>query len=85
AQTFFKIRYLIDEKDMILYERTLMVSGDKKASPTVGVEHRTYHVYGQKTVDGVIYGLQSPQDGCEKVIIELMAKSIKSFKPRTES
>ncbi|MFT5778275.1 MAG: hypothetical protein ACI837_001231, partial [Crocinitomicaceae bacterium] len=42
AQTFFKIRYLIDEKDMILYERTLMVSGDKKASPTVGVEHRTY-------------------------------------------
>lgn len=82
---FFKVRYLIDEKDMILYERTLIVSGSKQASPAVGVEHKTYHVYGQKTIDGVIYGLQSAQDGCEKTIIEFMAKSIKSFTARAES
>ena len=79
---FFKIRYLMDEKDMILYERTLIVAATDDASSSVGVEHKTYHVYGQKKIDNVIYGLQSPQDGCEKVIIEFMAKSIKSFKER---
>ena len=64
----------------ILYERTLLVKGTDKASPTVGVEHKSYHVYGKKTVDGITYELQSREDGYEKVIIELMAKSIKSFK-----
>jgi hypothetical protein len=77
---FFKVKYLIDEEDMILYERTLLVKGTDKASPTVGVEHKSYHVYGKKTVDGITYELQSREDGYEKVIIELMAKSIKSFK-----
>lgn len=84
-QTFFKIDYLIDEGDMILYERTLLVKGTDKASPTVGIEHRSYHVYGQKIVDGITYELQSRPDGYEKVIIELMAKSIKSIKPIKES
>ncbi len=79
---FFKVRYLMDEEDMILYERTLIVSGTENASSSVGVEHKTYHVYGQKKIGKVIYGLQSPQDGCEKIIIEFMAKSIKSFKAR---
>jgi hypothetical protein len=78
---FFKVKYLIDEKDLILYERTLMVKGTDKASPTVGVEHKTYHVYASKTIDGITYELQSREEGYEKVIIELMAKSIKSFRP----
>ncbi len=81
-QTFFKIDYIIDEPDMILYERTLLVKGTKKASSKVGVEHRSYHVYGQKIIDGITYELQSREDGYEKVIIELMAKSIKSMKPK---
>lgn len=81
-QTFFKIDYVIDEPDMILYERTLLVKGTDKASSKVGVEHRSYHVYGQKIVDGITYELQSREDGYEKVIIELMAKSIKSVKPK---
>lgn len=81
-QTFFKINYVIDEPDMILYERTLLVKGTEKASSKVGIEHRSYHVYGQKIVDGITYELQSREDGYEKVIIELMAKSIKSVKPK---
>ena len=79
-QSFFKVKYLLDEEDMILYERTLLVKGTDKASKRVGVEHKTYHVYGQKIVDGITYELQSREDGYEKMIIELMAKSIRSFK-----
>lgn len=79
-QTMFKINYLIDEKDLILYERNLIVKGSKKASPTVGVEHKSYHVYGQKIINGVTYELRSRDEGYEKNIIKLMGKSIKSFK-----
>ena len=84
-QTFFEIDYLIDDGDMIVYERTLIVKGTDKASPTVGIEHKSYHVYGQKIVNGITYELQSRPDGYEKMIIELMAKSIKSLKPIKES
>ncbi len=79
-QTFFKVEYLVDEPDLIVYERTLMVKGSDKAAPTVGVEHKSYHVYGQKIVNDITYELQSRPDGYEKSIIQLMAKSIKSFK-----
>lgn len=79
-QKFFKIKYLMDEPDLIVYERTLMVSGSKYAAPEVGVEHKSYHVYGQKTINNIIYGLSSSEEGCDKHIVELMAKSIKSFK-----
>lgn len=79
-QKFFKITYLIDQPDLIVYERELIVAGLKKASPKVGVEHKSYHVYGQKTINKIIYGLSSSEEGCEKHIVELMAKSIKSFK-----
>ena len=77
-QKFFKIKYLIDETDLIVYERTLMVSGSKYAAPEVGIEHKSYHVYGQKTINKIIYGLSSAEEGCDKHIVELMAKSIKS-------
>jgi hypothetical protein len=77
----FKINYLIEEDELILYEQTLMVRGSKKAAPTVGVEHKSFHVYGQKVIDGITYELRSRDEGYEKMIIELMAKSIKSFKP----
>lgn len=79
---FFKIKYLIDEPDMILYERVLVVKGTDKAPSTVGVEHKSYHVFGQKTIDGITYTLESREEGYEKIIIEMMAKSIKSFEPK---
>ena len=84
-QDFFKVEYLIDDEEMLLYERILVVDGTNDAPSSVGVEHRSYHVYGQKVVDGITYELQSRPDGYEKVIIELMAKSIRSFKPSKSS
>ena len=81
-KTFFKVKYLIDEPDLILYERELIVKGSDRAPSTVGIEHKSYHVYGQKTIDGITYVLESREEGYEKIIIELMAKSIKSFEPK---
>ena len=80
---FFKIKYLIDDEDMILYQRELVVKGSDRAASTVGVEHKSYHVFGQKTVDGITYVLESREEGYEKNIIEMMAKSIKSFNPKS--
>lgn len=79
---FFKVKYLIDEPDMILYQRELIVTGSQGASASVGVEHKSYHVFGQKTIDGITYVLESREEGYEKMIIELMAKSIKSFEAK---
>jgi hypothetical protein len=81
---FFQITYLIDEPQLILYERKLIVKGDKNAAPEVGVEHITYHVYGEKNLDGITYELRSRDAGFgadQKHIAEMMAKTIKSFNP----
>ncbi len=79
--SMFKITYLVDEKDLIIYEQELIVRGDKNASSKVGVKHKSFHVYGQKEINGIYYELKSREEGFEKMIIELVAKSIKSFKP----
>lgn len=76
---FYNLKYLVDEPDMIVYERELIVDGKKEASSTVGVEHKSYHVYAQKTINGITYKFASRPEGFEKMIIELMAKSIKSI------
>lgn len=84
---FFQITYLIDEPQLILYERKLIVKGDKNAAPEVGVEHITYHVYGEKNLDGITYELRSRDAGFgadQKHIAEMMAKTIKSFKSLTK-
>lgn len=80
-QDVFNIRYLVDEKDLIVFESVLIVRGSKEASPTVGVKHKSYHVYAQKVINEITYELRSRDEGYEKMIIELMAKSIRSFKP----
>jgi hypothetical protein len=77
---FYKIKYLIDEKDFILYEQELMPKGSTEAATSVGIPHKSYHVYAQKVIDGVTYVFRSRDEGFEKPIIELMAKSIKSVK-----
>lgn len=78
---FYNIKYLIDEPDLIMYERILKVDGKKGVSKSVGFEHKTYHVVGQVTVGKITYLFQSREDGYEKVIIDLMVKSIRSIKP----
>ena len=80
AETLFQVEYLLDEKDLIVYKKTLIVKGSTKASPKVGVEHKSFHVYGQKISRGITYELRSQDSGSSLEIIKLMAKSIKSFK-----
>ena len=80
---FYKINYLIDQKNFIMYEQELIPKG-VKASNSVGVPHKSYHVYAEKVIDGVTYVFRSQDEGAEKLIIELMAKSIKSVKPLKE-
>ena len=82
---FYNVKYLIDEPDLIMYERELKVNGQKGASNSVGVEHKTYHVYGQKVINDITYVFRSRDDGFERMIIDLMVKSIKSVKPLDEA
>lgn len=81
----FKLEYLIDTTDLIIYKRTLIVDGDKKASSRVGVSHVSYHVFGLKKIGKYYYSFSSQQDGCEKGIAELMAKSIRSVKAKEKA
>ena len=79
-RTFYNIKYLIEDEDLIMYERTLVVSGAENASPTVGIEHKSYHVYGQKKLGKIYYELRSQEEGSDKTIINLMVKSIRSLR-----
>ena len=82
---FYKIKYIENKPDFIFYERILKVEGEKSAPKSVGLEHKSYHVYGQKVIDGITYVFRSRDEGFEKVIIDFMAKSIKSVKPIKKS
>lgn len=75
----FEVNYIINDKDLVMYERRLIVKGEANAPKTVGIEHKSYHVYGQKVINGITYELRSRDEGYERMIIELMAKSIRSF------
>ena len=70
-QTFFQVNYLIDEPNLILYERTLLVKGIDKASPNVGVEHKSFHIYASKVINEITYEFKSREDGNEKIIVEI--------------
>jgi hypothetical protein len=78
-QTIFKIRYLQNEKDIIVFEKTLLVKGAKKAPLKLGLTHRSYHVYGQKKIGNITYELKCDDNGEEEFVIKLMAKTINSF------
>lgn len=79
---FYDVRYLLDETDLIVYEITLKVRGHAQASNSVGVKHISYHVYGERIINGIHYELRSRDEGFERPIIELMAKSIRSFQEK---
>ncbi len=79
-QDIFKLKYMVDEENLIVYERILDVKGSSDAASSVGVEHKSYHVYAERQIAGVTYILESRQEGFEKRIINLMTKSIRSFR-----
>jgi hypothetical protein len=77
---WFEIKYLVDEKDLIVYQKILKVKGVNNASPKVGVDHISYHVYAEKVIDGITYELRNSDEGNDKELTRWIAKSIKSFK-----
>jgi hypothetical protein len=79
-EKMFRIQYLTDEPDLLVYKRTLIVRGVKNASPKVGVEHSSFHVYAVRSIHGINYELRSNDEGSSKKLVELMVKSIRSFK-----
>lgn len=82
---FYEVKYLLEEPDLIIYEITLKVRGHANASKSVGVDHVSYHVYSERIVNGIHYELRSRDEGFARNIIELMAKSIRSFKDKDKA
>jgi len=81
ALNVYDITYLVDQPNFIVYKLVLRVKGDKNAAKNVGIPHESFHVFAEKEIDGITYEFRSPDDGYEKVIIELLAKSIRSVGP----
>lgn len=82
---FYDVEYLVDEADLIVYKITLKVRGHANASKNVGVKHESYHVYGERVINGIHYEMRSRDEGFDKPIIDLMAKSIRSIKEQTQN
>lgn len=78
ALDIFETKFLVDEKDLIVYESTLKVEGEKSSPIIIAKPHVSYHVYGQKIIDGYTYVFRSREEGYPRNIIDLMAKSIRS-------
>ncbi len=76
----YEINYIVDKPDFIIYELKLKVKGISEADKSVGVTHKAYHVFGEKVIDDITYEFRSPDEGFERMIIEKMAKSIRSVK-----
>lgn len=68
---FFKIEYLIEEDNLIMYKRELADGAGGNTS---------YHVYGIKTLNGSNIVLRSHDDGFHKPIVKDMVRTIKSAK-----
>ena len=76
----YDIEYIVDKPDFIIYELKLKVKGISEADKSVGVQHKAYHVFSEKVIDDITYEFRSPDEGFERMIIEMMAKSIRSVK-----
>lgn len=79
---FYDVEYIVDDPNLIVYKIKLKVRGNQNASKKVGINHEAYHVYGEQVINGIHYELRSRDEGFEKPIIDLMAKTIRSFKAK---
>lgn len=75
----FEVTILKDEGDCIVYKRELL-----KNINTPKYKHISYHVYGLKKLGDYYYELKNKESGDGKEVVELMAKSIRSFKLKTK-
>lgn len=80
-EIFSKITYIEESDSMLVYEKELIPTGISSASKDVGTEHKAYHIFGVQKVGEFNYTLHSGLDGVQSTdILELMKKSIRSFK-----
>lgn len=74
----YKVDYLEDKENFLLYTKKLTVDGKKDADPNVGIEHSGYYCYGQHTIEGINFVFRSGDTGSPKLIADYIAKSILS-------
>ena len=77
---FYDVKFLKKNPKTLIYERSLKVDGKKNASKNVGVEHKTYHLFMTKVINGIIYVFETRDAGSSKEIVELQEKCINSIK-----
>lgn len=75
----YDVEFLEQEDNFVYYKSTLKVDG-ATAKGDVGVDHVTFHVMAQHTIDGVNYIFRTNKAGHPKPITDYMAKSVKSVK-----
>ena len=82
---FYKISYLKNTQNKIIYKRELKVSGKENAPSKVGTEHITYHIFQMKEINGIIYVLKNQDEGSSKKIVDLLEQSFDSFKSNKQN
>ncbi|MGM0479365.1 MAG: hypothetical protein ACQERC_09080 [Bacteroidota bacterium] len=76
--SIYEVEFLEKEEDFVYYKSTLNMD---EGNDEVGVDHVTFHVVAQHTIDGINYIFRTNKEGHPKPITDYMAKSVKSVKP----
>jgi len=76
--SMYEVEFMEETENFLYYKKTLKVDGTSDAGKNVGIQHVSYHCYGQHTIGGVNYVFRTNDNGHHKPITEYMAKSIKS-------
>ena len=75
----FKVSIISDEGDCIIYKRQLI-----KHINVPKYKHVSYHIYGLIKLGDYYYEIKNKASGDSKTVIDLMEKSVKSFKIKPE-
>ena len=76
---FYNVKFLKKTATTLVYERTLNVNGKKNTPKSVGIEHKSYHLFMTKTIQNIIYTFETNEGGSTKEIVELQEKCINSI------
>jgi hypothetical protein len=71
----FKVSIISDEEDCIIYKRQLI-----KHINVPKYKHVSYHIYSLINLGDYYYEIKNKASGDSKIVIDLMKKSVKSFK-----
>ena len=82
---FYKITFIKNTENKIIYKRELKVDGITNASKKVGTEHITYHIFEMKEINGIVYVLKNNDEGSSKKIVDLLDKSFETFKTNNQN